>query len=123
MFRYLTPKDGPVFEGLTNREVVYAKNQPEYLPLRALVSDDPSGRVTTRWMLTDDQRKAIAAGADIYLMLLTFHQPLQPIQIATGDGTEDIEWVERVLLDEWEPMTNTTEIGGGCVAAEMTRPT
>lgn len=121
MFRYLTPKDGPVFEGLENREVVYAKDQSEYLPLRALVSTELSGRVTTRWALTDEQRKAIADGADIFLMLLTFSQPLQPIQIATGTGTEDLEWVEKVLLDEWEPTISTTEVGGGYVAAEVDR--
>lgn len=121
MFRYLLPKDGPVFEGLEYREVVYAKDQPQYLPLRALRSDDPSGRVVTRWTLTDEQRKDIANGKDIFLMLLTFGQPLQPIQIAIGSGTEDKDWVEKVLLDEWEPLTPTTEVGGGYVACEVDR--
>lgn len=100
MFRYLSPKDGPVFEGLESKEVVYAKNQPEYLPLRTLVSKGPEGRVISRWTLTDEQRQAVAAGADIFLMLLTFTQALQPIQIALGDGTEDHRWVENFLLGE-----------------------
>ena len=100
MFRYLMPKDGPVFEGLEGREIVYAKEQPEYLPLRTLKSQEDSGRVISRWTLTDEQRKAVAEGADIFLMLLTFHWPLQPIQIATGDGTEDLDWVRYCLLGD-----------------------
>lgn len=102
MFRYLQPKDGPVFAGLESKEVVYAKDQPEYLPLRTLKSQADSGRVISRWSLTDEQRTAIANGADIFLMLMTFHFPLQPIQIVTGDGTEDLDWVKKTLLDEWE---------------------
>ncbi len=103
MFRYLAPKDGPVFDGLEKNEVVYAKNQPEYIPLRALVSAGPQRRVLSRWNLTEDQRKAIAAGDDLFLILRTFGQPLHPIQIATGNGEEDLEWVQKVLLDEeWE---------------------
>lgn len=112
MFRYLLPKDGPVFEGLEHAEVVYAKNQPEYLPLRSLVSDGRECRVISRWALTDEQRKDIANGADIFLMLLTFGAPLQPIQIATGSGNEDLDWVEKVLLDKWEPFISTTKIVG-----------
>lgn len=101
MFRYLLPKEGPVIQGLESREIVFAKDQPQYIPIRALKSSHANGRVTTRWTLTDDQRKAVAEGADIFLMLLTFHEPLQPIQLATGDGTEDTAWAARTLLDEW----------------------
>lgn len=100
MFRYLLPKDGPVFEGLESREVVYAKDQPEYLPLRALVSDGLKRRVISRWTLTEEERKAVAAGDDIFLMLLTHGYPLQPIQIALGDGKEDHQWVQNHLLAE-----------------------
>ena len=99
MFEYLTIKDGPVIEGLEHREVIYAKNQPEYLPLRALVSEGPEQRVISRWTLTDQQRKAVAEGADIFLLLLTFGGALQPIQMATGTGKEDIGWVETCWLD------------------------
>jgi hypothetical protein len=77
---YLEPKDGPVFEGQGATEVVFAKNQPQYKPLRCSVDDSRGDRrVTSRWTLTDEQRKAIANGADIYLTLLTHGNPLQPI--------------------------------------------
>lgn len=85
MFEYLSPADQPVIAGLEDREVVFAKDQPEYTPLRALVSPDNDKGVLTRWTLTDKQREAVADGADIYLELLTFGQPLQPIRIIVSD--------------------------------------
>lgn len=107
MFDYLKPKDGPVFDGLEHWEVVYAKNQPEYIPLRTLVSIGPERKVTSRWTLTSEQRKAVADGADIFLTLLTFGDPLQPIQVAvTDDKTDTGEPLDRtmvkgVFMDRW----------------------
>jgi hypothetical protein len=97
-YEYLTIHDGPVIEGLEGLEVVYAKDQPQYLPLRALRADTKEGLVLTRWTLTPKQRKAVAAGADVFLELLTFRQPLQPIRIAIGNGKIDPEWVKVALL-------------------------
>lgn len=81
---YLLPKDGPVFEGPdADKEVIFAKDQPQYIPLRCFVDDSRGDRrVTSRWTLTDEQRKAVAEGADIYLTLATYGQPLQPILMA-----------------------------------------
>ena len=61
---YLSPFDGPVFPGEEQHEIVYAKNQPEYVPLRCFMDRERQGRATSRWALTADQRKAIANGAD-----------------------------------------------------------
>lgn len=66
-------------------KVVYAKDQPEYIPLPALRSVD--GRVVSRWILTEDERRLVAAGADIYLSVHTFNGPLQPV-LLTVDGAE-----------------------------------
>jgi hypothetical protein len=100
MWDYLKPKDGPVVEGLEQREIVYAKNQPEYIPLRTLVSAGADRKVISRWSLTPEQRKAVADGADIYLTLLTFQNPLQPILMTVSDGKLDPDWVRVSLLDE-----------------------
>jgi len=80
---YLQPFDGPVVLGRESEEVVYAKDQPEYIPLRCLI-DDPDGmrKATSRWALTPDQRKKVSEGSDIYLTLATFGNPLQPILMA-----------------------------------------
>jgi hypothetical protein len=100
MFDYLQPRNGPVVDGLEAQEVVYAKDQPEYVPLRTLKSSGRMGAVITRWTLTPEQRKAVAEGADIYLELSTFHQPLQPIRMAVSDGKLDPRWVKMCLLNQ-----------------------
>jgi hypothetical protein len=99
MWNYLTIKNGPVVDGMESEEVVYAADQPEYLPLRSLVSEGPERRVISRWTLNENARQAIASGADIYLELSTFGQPLQPIRMAVSDGKLDDDWVRVCLLD------------------------
>jgi len=69
-----------------SQEVIFAKDQPEYAPLpAAIVKRDEGQAVVTRWRFTDEERAAIANGADLYLELLTFGQPLQPIRMLVGE--------------------------------------
>lgn len=81
----------PVVPGLEPYEIVYAKDQPQYLPLPVLRS--PKGVVLSRWKLSDEERAAIAEGADLYLSMHTDFQPLQPIalQVARAPDPEQIE--------------------------------
>jgi hypothetical protein len=62
-------------------EVVYAKDQPEYIPLPTLKFSD--GLVVSRWTLNWKERLRLLFGGSVYLGLLTFNGPLQPILIAT----------------------------------------
>jgi len=56
--------------------IVFAENQPEYLPLPAFKSDE--GVVVTCWELTFKERvKAFLTGR-FYFQQLTFNSPLQP---------------------------------------------
>jgi hypothetical protein len=96
MLSYLEPKDGPVIAGEEQHESVYAKDQPQYEPLRALISAAKEGAALSRWSLTVEQRAAIADGADIYLGLLTFHRGLQPILMFVA-GDEDADAVKAVI--------------------------
>lgn len=57
----------PVIKGYEQHEVVFAKNQEEYLPLPALVLEGEEKPVVSRWRLDDEERKKIAEGADILL--------------------------------------------------------
>lgn len=57
--------------------VVYAADQPEYLPLPVWRRED--GRVVSRWRLTWRERIAALLGRSIYLEVMTFGSPLQPI--------------------------------------------
>lgn len=78
---YLKPANKPVVAEFASIEVVFGGSQKEYIALRALRSSGQNGDVLTRWTFTEEQRKAVADGADIFLNLMTFGQPLQPIRI------------------------------------------
>jgi hypothetical protein len=67
-----------------HKVIVFAKDQPQYIPLPAVVLDGVHGRVITRWTLTEEERQAVLEGADLYLELLTFGQPLQPMRLTVG---------------------------------------
>jgi hypothetical protein len=77
MFDAVDPYDGPVVIGLEKFETVYAKDQPQYRPLRTLPARKGDSAIA-RFHFTDAQRKAIAEGADIYLELLHFGGPFAP---------------------------------------------
>ena len=59
--------------------VVFAENQDEYLSLPALIQNDEYGTVVTCWGLSFKERLNILFKGTIWLSLLTFNKPLQPI--------------------------------------------
>lgn len=63
-------------------EFVIARDQSEYIPLPAIEVNvaDQIG-VLTRWRPTEEERAALANGADIWLITLTGGEPLQPIRM------------------------------------------
>lgn len=61
------------------RLVVFAKDQPQYIPLPASV--DASGLVMTEWEPTADELEALLTGGRIRIWLHTFNQPLQPLSV------------------------------------------
>lgn len=67
--------------------VVFAKDQPEYLQLPAIKS--ACGRVTTRWRLDWRERLRVIFSGDLWLQVLTFGEPLQPVRILTKEPTTD----------------------------------
>lgn len=56
--------------------------QPQYNGLSVLRS--PEGRVISRWTFTEEERRAIAEGADLYLTVMTFNQNFQPVRLDIG---------------------------------------
>lgn len=84
MFSFLQPSNLPVVEELENHEVIYASNQHQYNPLRTLRGATESVPVLSRWKLSEEQMLALVQGADIYIEMLTFGNPLQPIRVAVG---------------------------------------
>lgn len=63
-------------------ELVFAKDQKEYLPLPAIKFDD--GLVVTRWRLSFREWLVLIFGGNVYLGVLTYNQPLQPIRLTTS---------------------------------------
>ena len=84
MFEFLQPADRPVVATLESQEVVYAKDQPQYNPLRVLRGNTKNAPVLSRWTLTPQQRGEVVGGADIYFEMYTFGTPLQPVRLAIG---------------------------------------
>jgi hypothetical protein len=73
-------------------EVMIAEEQHQYKTLVGAVYHTEEGVriILTRWRLDDDERAKIAAGEDIYLGLMTFNGPLQPIIIGVDKSFWDI---------------------------------
>jgi hypothetical protein len=68
--------------------VVFAENQPEYIPLPANVLDD--GEIETKWRLSWRERWQVFTGGHVYLRVLTFGRALQPVRLtATRDPDND----------------------------------
>lgn len=65
------------------RAVIFAKDQPEYLPLPALLYAD--GKILTEWTFSEDERAAVARGENLRLWIWTFGKPLQPIALQLTD--------------------------------------
>jgi hypothetical protein len=59
--------------------VVFAKDQPQYIPLPASV--DASGIVMTEWEPTEEELDRLLQGGRIRLWVHTFGHPLQPVSI------------------------------------------
>ncbi len=69
----------PIDPGIETMELrVYAKDQPQYIPLPARV--DSGGTVVTCWQLTWRERLTLLLRGTLFLTLLTFNKPLQPIR-------------------------------------------
>ena len=66
------------FEG---HNIVYAENQPEYNPLPAF--KDENGTIVTCWELTNEDFERIVETRRIYLSVMTFNNPLQPVYLTT----------------------------------------
>lgn len=71
----------PVVPGFDLPVTTYAKDQPEYNPLPCYLCEN--GTVVTRWRLTWRERLRILIGGSLWLSILTFHQPLQPVKLDT----------------------------------------
>lgn len=73
----------PVVPGFDLPETLYAKDQPQYIPLPSYRLEDDSGTVMTRWRLSWKERLTILLTGDLWLTMLTFNRALQPVKLTT----------------------------------------
>jgi hypothetical protein len=102
-------------EAFADREIVIAKDQPEYMPLPAIRSDN--GVVLTRWKLTDGERQAVTDGADIFLSVWTFGS-IQPIRLEVQECERGVETM--ALQMGLVPLDFNTELPEYTVFSQVT---
>lgn len=72
--------------------VVFAKDQPEYMPLPAMkIPNDPQGLIITKWQLSPEELERIKETGTIHLSMLTFNQSLQPVLLTVDFPSEQKE--------------------------------
>lgn len=69
----------PIIPGFDVPTVNFAENQEEYTTLPAYRDDE--GMVVTRWKLSWKERFKIFFFGDLWLSVLTFNKPLQPVKL------------------------------------------
>jgi hypothetical protein len=73
------------------RLVVFAKDQPQYLPLPVRIAVD--GTVVTEWEPTAEELALLVNGGRVRLTVLTFNNPLQPVRL---DVTKE-PWTQDLI--------------------------
>lgn len=81
----IDPRIDPAKVPAGSAAVVIAEHQNEYRDLPSVRT--PNGYVITRWTLTDDERRRIANGEDLFITLLS-HGRIFPLLPSVGP----IDW-------------------------------
>lgn len=76
-------------KSFSEQNIIFAKDQPEYIPLPALRLEN--GDVITCWHLSDEEIEKIKESKTLYLSVKTFNQPLQPIFLTVEKNDVIIE--------------------------------
>ena len=75
------PRIDPTLVPPGSRAVVIAEHQAEYRDLPSVRT--PGGQVITRWVPTDAERRAVLAGEDIYVTILSTGA-INPLFVTVG---------------------------------------
>ena len=75
---------------------VYAKTQPEYLPLPS--HKTPDGLVTSCWEPTFWECIRLMMGAKLWLTVMTFNKPLQPQRMVIASEMPKME--QKITIRE-----------------------
>jgi hypothetical protein len=76
------PRIDPALVPAGSRAIVIAEHQTdEYIALPSVRT--PYGKVITRWQLTDEERRALLLGADVFLTIWSYG-PINPVHLSVG---------------------------------------
>ncbi len=89
----------PVIPGEQIEEIVYAENQPEYKNLPAIRGDE--GTVLTRWHCDWKDRIRILLFGNVYIWVMTFNEPLQPLQAETSKPNYSTPFKFKDKIKDW----------------------
>lgn len=79
------------------QNTVFAKDQPEYIPLPAhKVPDDISGRTVSCWKMTVWERVKVLLTGRVWQETLTFNEPLQPQRLSVAKPQMELQ--AKVLI-------------------------
>lgn len=110
----------PIIKGLEAYESILG-GEANGLPI--LRSTD--GRLISRWTFTDEERAAIAGGADLFLTTMTFNNPFQPVMLEVGApmGGESAEMIKRNMRldDQAELMELVRDVNAKLFEANQAR--
>jgi predicted component of type VI protein secretion system len=81
----MKPADKAQLKG-TAREVILAKDQPQYLPLAVAVLGD---YVVSRWRLSFAERVKVLLNGNVFISMMNFNGPPMPIL----PSVEEPEWL------------------------------
>lgn len=78
--------------------ITYGKGQPQYAPLPAYKDkNSEEGKITTCWELSDEEVLQLTHTKKVYLQVMTFNNPLQPVLLTVRQD----EVYSATELDIW----------------------
>jgi hypothetical protein len=88
------------------QNIVYAKDQPEYLPLPALKFDTDRGEVVCCWKMSLFERIRAFVTGRMWIIMITHNRPLQPHYMSTDRldvfmTESDIKRREKRFYRKW----------------------
>jgi hypothetical protein len=75
----------------------WAENQPEY---ETLPSNSNGTEIETKWKLTWKERWQLFRSGHLYLTVMNFGQPLQPVRLSAYREPDEVPEVETVPLGQ-----------------------
>lgn len=88
-----------------HQNIVFAKDQPEYMPLPALRIDSAEGEVISCWKMSIKERLKVLFFGRVWLSLMSFNKPLTPSYMSVNrkdvysHHDDSVRW-HKLFLDK-----------------------